>query len=171
MTDQFDSLAPRDVVITLRSFGRRLDEALAPVLADDDLRDLLGSPTRSTPAISETVESLAVAMPVLARAIEVAATANDPVVPAGVTDASEREPADVGPPPSFDTARAAAVDAANDVAEQLDRASSATVRRTARVAGGGTVSVLEIGREAARTAIGALRAVETRAQGLVVNRR
>ena len=49
MTDQFSSLTPRDVAITLRSLPRRLDEALRPVLDDEPLRDLLGAPSGSTP--------------------------------------------------------------------------------------------------------------------------
>lgn len=171
MTDQFSSLAPRDVAITLRSLRRRLDEALEPLLEDEELRDLLGAPSGSTPSISETLEGLSVALPMLDRALEIAIADDDPVVPAGVLDAAERETAELGRPPSFDTARDSATDAASAAADRLDEASSSTMTRVARVAGGRTASVLEIGQEAARTAIGGLRLVERRAEELRLNRR
>ncbi len=172
MTDQFSSLAPRDVAITLRSLRRRLDDAVRPVVEDDALRSLLGAPSGSTPSISETVERLAVELPMLERALGICTEAEDPVVPAGVLDAAEREPAGAsGPPPSFDTAMAAATDAADAVADNIENASTSAIKRIARVAGGRTVSTIEIGRETARTAIGGLRLIERRAEELVVNRR
>ncbi len=172
MTDQFSSLAPRDVAITLRSLRRRLDDAVRPVVEDDALRSLLGAPSGSTPSISETVERLALELPMLERALGICAEAEDPVVPAGVLDAAEREPAGAGgPPPSFDTARAAIEEAVEAIAETIEGASSSAIRRIARVAGGGTASTIDIGREAARTAISGLRLVERRAEELVVNRR
>jgi hypothetical protein len=153
MTDQFDSLSPRDVVITIRSLGRRLDEISGAARSDEDVfahLDAVGPSGRSLPDIAISA-SQAVAF--LANEVDRMIDRLEPVVPRAAVEPDER---DFGEPPGRATmtdAVAALADEADRIAERLDRLEPSGWARSAAVVGGGRVDLLDLARELARTGV------------------
>ncbi len=75
MSDQFDSLAPRDILITLRSMRRRIDGLVGQVRSDPALFCQIDAPNAAGKSFGEILDSGAKSTGHLARALAVAATA------------------------------------------------------------------------------------------------
>ena len=153
-------LLPVDAIAALRSFGRRWRSALLPLPDDDEAEERchrLGPDGRSAVDLAnDTVATLAS----LSRVVDDLVHSDHPVVLAALMDPAARH---------FDGVTV------NDVGEVLDllaTEATALADRAARLAredwsrtgtlsgGGGTVTVLDVVREAVRTASDDLRAAE-----------
>lgn len=166
MTDQFDSLSPRDVVITIRSLGRRFGEVSGAARSDPAVfahLDAAGPHGRSLPDI---VIGAAQALTFLGNEIDRVIDRSDAVVPRAVIDRDER---------TFDEApgRATMADAveaiqaeSTRIGDRLDRLEAKAWGREAELTGGGRVQLLEVAREAARTEIRELREAEQQLEWL-----
>lgn len=166
MTDQFDSLSPRDVVITLRSLGRRFGEVDGAARSDPAVfahLDTAGSHGRSLPDI---VVEAAQALSFLGNEVDRVIDRDDAVVPRAALEPDERSFTE--PPGRATMADAVQSIAAESdrVAARLDRLEAKAWAREADVTGGGRTSLLELARECARTAIRDLRDAEEQLEWL-----
>jgi hypothetical protein len=157
VADQFSSLSPRDVVITIRSLARRFDE-VARAADDPDLAERVDAVGPGGRSLSDVVTAAAQDLAFLGNEVDRVIDRSHPVVPRAALVASER---------SFDGAphRAGLADAveaigveANRVADRLDHMPASGWSREAAVAGGGRVALVDLARELARTGVGHLRA-------------
>lgn len=161
MADQFDQLSPRDVVITIRSLGRRFEEVSGAARSDPavfDRLDAAGPDGRSLPEIAIAASQ---ALAFLGNEADRIIDHDDPVVPRAVVDPGERH--FEGPPgrATMTDAVAGLADESARLGDRLSAVEPAAWARSATVAGGGRVSLLEVARELARTGITHLRAAET----------
>ena len=160
MADQFAKLSPRDVVITIRSLGRRFDEVSGAARSDPEVFDRLDAAGPSGRSLPEIVVQASQELAMLGNEIERVIDRTDPVVPRAAVDPSERH---FDQPPGRATMTDAAAAIADEVArvgDRLDRLEAAGWGRTAAVTGGGHVSLLDLVREMARTGVGQLRAAQ-----------
>ena len=153
-------LLPVDAIAALRSFGRRWRSALLPLPDDDEAEERchrLGPDGRSAVDLAnDTVATLAS----LSRVVDDLVHSDHPVVLAALMDPTARH---------FD---GVTVDDVGEVLDLLAAEATALADRAARLArddwsrtgtlsgGGGTVTVLDVVREAVRTASDDLRAAE-----------
>ena len=75
MADQFDSLAPRDILITLRSLERRIGGVVGQVRSDPDLFAQIDSPNSSGISFADIASEGATRLSILAEAFATAARA------------------------------------------------------------------------------------------------
>lgn len=162
MRDRYDSLQPVHLIATMRSLPRRYRAAVTghPELSPVEVGALVTPEPdgrRVVDLIGDTVRTLAL----VERSLELVVL-GDHVVPAAAVDSSERHW-----PTDCDTL-GVELDALDDVATALaDRIESVGDRdweRTGRLTGGGTVTAIELAREAARTGAEHLRAIERLAE-------
>ncbi len=161
VADRFDKLAPRDLVITLRSLRRRFGGLASRAALDAAVMAAIDAPDGAEPSLRGRFEQAAQAAALVENELSKALDHDDPVVAAAALDASERHFLDV---PGTGMSPAQAVDALADDAERaadrLESAAATELTRAVRVAGGGTTTPAALGAELARTEIGALSAIE-----------
>lgn len=159
MTIDTSSISPNDAVTALRSYPRRFRSALAPI-ADDESIEELGQ--QVGPDGESAVELTADAVrtwTVLREALRQIQVSDTPVVHAAVVDPLRRQ------------WEAPVRETVASVLEQLDDEAAAIAEtvaavpgdqwtRTANVAGGGSVTALDVAREAVRVGHDQLAAVE-----------
>lgn len=159
MTFDTSSISPNDAVTALRSYPRRYRSALAPI-ADDESIEELGQ--RVGPDGESAVGLTAGAVrtwTVLREALRQIQVSDTPVVHAAVVDPRQRQ------------WEAPVRESVASVLEQLDDEAAAFAdavaavpgdqwTRTASVAGGGTVTALDVAREAVRVGHDQLGAIE-----------
>lgn len=142
-------LAAPDAVVALRSFPRRIRAAVLP-LADDPtveaLAERVGPDGRSAVDIVVGVTNTWV---LLGQGLRQVLVADDPVLHAGVLDPAERE---WEPPPgtSADGALDRLTDEAEALADAVDGVAGRDWNRTGTVTGGGSVTAIDLVREAVR---------------------
>lgn len=166
MADQFDSLAPRDIAITLRSLGRRFGLVLAAPEAPDLAPALeVSGPDGLT--LGDIVASTAQAISFVGGEFERSLDHSDPLLPAGAIDPEQRRPAAPGQAPrpgqgsgGLQAGVAQITKAGEHLADRIDSASSQSLEREIKVVGHSPTTPLAIGRELARTAVTGLRAAE-----------
>ena len=155
MADQYASLKPGNVVSTLRSLERRLAEALAqvPDKPPESFAYIVGSGGES---VASLLSDAGRTLSLLDRALE-QTFISEPVVHEGVVNAAAR--VWEGDALALAAGHELFIDTANTMADRADAASGDDWNRTATVTGGTSVTAMEIGQEAARTAITALIAI------------
>lgn len=142
-------LAAPDAVVALRSYPRRIRAAVLP-LADDPtveaLAERVGPEGHSAVDIVVAVTNTWV---LLAQALRQILVSDEPVLHAGVLDPSERE---WDPPPgtSADGALDRLGDEATVLADAVDGVASRDWSRTGTVAGGGSITAIDLVRESVR---------------------
>ena len=153
------SLAPADAMVALRSYPRRYREALRPIDDEqiDEMAQTLGPDGRSTiEIVIDTVRTWTMQQEAL-RQIRLADT---PVGHPAVIDASQRRWE-----ATVNETRPAALDLIGEHAEALvaevERVSTSEWTRSATAAGGGTISALDIVRDAVRVGRDNLLAAQT----------
>lgn len=141
-------LSPADAVAALRSYPRRYRSMLAPLSDDEDVEEIVqraGPEGRSALEIaSDTVRTWTV----LAEALRRITITDEPVVHAAVVDPSQRDWQ--APPEPLDVVLDLLDEGAEDLATAAERLSGREWNRAARVAGGATVTALEVVKEAVR---------------------
>ncbi len=161
MADRFDKLAPRDLVITLRSLRRRFGGLASRAALDSAVMASIDAPDGAEPSLRARFEQAAQAAALLENELGKALDHDDPVIAAPALDPDERHFLDV---PGPGASPAQSVDAlaadAERAADRIERAGAEELTRGVRVAGGGTTTPAALAAELARTEIGALDAIE-----------
>lgn len=155
MTAPYDSLQPPQIATTLRSLLRRYTSALAHLEAAEVA---LGAAGRSGESPLAIVDDAARSLMVVDRGLEQALLHDRPMLMAAVMDPGARQ----WEVPAGDrsTVLDALGDTADELADRVDQAPTEAWDRQADVAGGSTVTALDIAREAARTGVERLRDLE-----------
>jgi hypothetical protein len=156
MSDQFDSLAPRDILITLRSIRRRIDGVVGQVRSDPVLFSQIDAPNAAGMSFGEILNSGAQSTGHLARALAVAATATRK------NSAPEFDPESGAERLSIETAQDLLASDTTSLADSLEGLEADVWSANIAVAGSGDLSVVHLSREVARRAIGTLRELQTR---------
>jgi hypothetical protein len=164
--DQFDSLSPRDVVITIRSLGRRFGEISGAARSDPAVFDRLDAAGPHGRSLPEIAIAAAQALSFLGNELDRVIDRDDAVVPREAVSPDERT--FVEPPGRGTMADAVAAIAAEStrIADRLDRLDAKQWGRSADLTGGGRVELLALAREAARTEIRELREAEQQLEWL-----
>ncbi len=159
MTDRYDSLSPRDLIVTLRSLPRRFDHVHAAATRTEDLVALIDVPGQDGSSLSSLVHDAAQTMAVLKASISGVITSNTPTVSAHVLEASDRLESD-GAPMTVKKAVASLSDDAQALADQLDGVSADDWARNADITGGGSIQTVALVQELVRAMIDLLRSAE-----------
>lgn len=140
-------LAPSDASTALRSYARRYRSAAAPVKNDEDVEELafrLGPDGRSAVEIISDVTRSWVVLHEGVRQITISDT---PVLHPAVVDPAQRQ-WEAPPPASLDEALTLLADEATAFAEEIDHVPSTGWARSGSVAGGETVTALDVVKQA-----------------------
>lgn len=155
------SVSPNDAVTALRSYPRRFRSALQPITDDESIEELgqqVGPDGQSAVEITADVVRTWTVLREALRQIQVSDT---PVVHAAVVDPSERQ----WESPVRETVAEVLdqlTDGANELADEVAAVPGDQWLRTATVAGGsGSVTALDVVREAVRTGHDGLSRVES----------
>lgn len=159
MADRYDQLAPRDLLITLRSLPRRLDGVTASERQEPNAWAKRDEPGSDGVSFTEAVVNLGLSMAALEAEVTKMVTHSEPIIWSAVME-SDAPTQPEGPPLNVEGAEQMASSAAIAVADRLDHVGGDEWARSVPLTGGGSVSTLELGQQAARTAIEGLRAVE-----------
>lgn len=160
VADQFDSLSPRDVIITIRSLGRRFAEVSGAARSDPAVFERLDALGPSGSSLPDLVIAASQELAFLGNEIDRVIDRNDPVVPQAVLNPEERSFGEGRGRATMTDAASAIDDESARVADRLDALEASAWGRRAAVAGGGQVQIVELAREAARTGVRYLRAAE-----------
>ncbi len=159
MTDRYDSLSPRDLIVTLRSLPRRFDQVHAGATLTEDLVALIDAPGPEGFSLSSVANNAARTLAVLRAAIDGVITSNSPTVNAKALDASDRLKSD-GPLMTVKNAVGMLSDDAQALGDQLDGISADDWARNADITGGGSIQTVALVRELVRAMITLLRSAE-----------
>lgn len=151
-------LAPSDAVAALRSYPRRYLDVLQPVNDDQtaELAHRIGPDGQSSIQILSDVTRTLV---VLGEALHQISVNPTPVVHAAVVDPAERQ-WDTPPPEDLADALAFFADEAGGLSEAVGHVPAEAWTRTGTVAGGGSVSAIDVVREAVRVGRAGLSDIE-----------
>lgn len=157
MADRYDALAPKDLIITLRSLRRRFDEVVGPVLADPDLKPRIDEVGAGGASLGQLVDGAAQDLTLLGQAIETIVGRADPSVAGQVVQPADARSGDRQP---LDKAARAVGDQADAMADHLDDVEPDGWNRTATTDDGGSVDLVTVARQAVRSGVEGLRAAE-----------
>ena len=149
------AISPSDAAVALRSLPRRFREALE--VEDEDPEDIAGRPGPQGHSALDHLTRANRTLALLHRATQQAVMEDEPVLHPAVTDRSARE---WGAGGSLDTELAALTDEVNGFADGVEKAPSEAWERSASVAGGGSVTAIELLDDAVSSAVDELRAAE-----------
>lgn len=164
MVDQFDSLDSNNLIITLRSLRRRFDGVVGPVRSSPKLFALVDQAGPGAQSFGQVLSEGAHRTAALGARLAKIAPAS------GTVSLDDFEPTPPEPRLSLSEAQELIATTAETLADALDHlgadrwAEAVTVEQV----GGGTseTSVLDLGRETARRAIGTLRKLTTLADAM-----
>ena len=163
MSDRYDKLAPRDLIITMRSLARRFDEALGPVRSDPERFARRHEPVDGA-SLVDVVAAMGRHLGALESEISKLAHRSDPVVTASAL-AADPPPAQ-GAEDTLDAAQAAVSSSANAIGNLLDSASGEQWTHEAATGDGRKVTLTHVAQHAARVGAEGLRRVQSIADQL-----
>lgn len=164
MTDQFDSLTPRDILITLRSLERRIGDVVGQVRSDPDLFAMIDQTNAAGRSFAEILSSGAQSTAKLAAAVGVAATATRKV---SATDYEFRATQDRM---AVESAQELVGRSTADLADALDSIEADDWGAEVVVDGKPDHSVVDLARETARRGVSTLRDLQTRLDQMTKSR-
>jgi hypothetical protein len=156
MADQFDSLAPRDILITLRSLERRIDGVVGQVRSDPDLFAQIDSLNSSGSSFADIVSDGATRLSILSEALATAARATRKI------GKGDFEPAPRSSRLSIEDAQDQIGTSASSLADSLEKLAADDWSAAVAVNGEGDLSVVDLAREVARRGVNTLRDLQTR---------
>ena len=163
MSDRYDSLSPRDLIVTLRSLPRRYGSVQAAATRTQVLAALIDAPNADGLSLSSLINDAERTMTVLGGAINTIVTTNDPVISAKALTHEDRVAFD-GTSTTVKRSVGLLGDKAVALADQLDTVSANDWSRTAAVTGGGTIALIDLVRDLVRSEIETLRAAESQVE-------
>lgn len=152
--DRFDVLAPRDLIITLRSLERRFG-SIKQRASNSRLSDVLDRPGPTGLSLDTLLADAARGGALVSNSLDTALDATEPVVATAVLDPSERIFTD-DRDWSIDAAVDLIVTEAGRAADRVDDASADALSRSVAVTGAGSSTPLAIAQQMARELIEAL---------------
>ena len=159
MTIDLSKLSPNDAVAALRSYPRRFRSALSPITGDERIEEMAQQVGPDGESAVDQTAHLVRTWTVLREALRQIQVNDTPVVHGAVIDPAQRD----WESPVRETV-ASVLDQVDDEAAAFADAVAAVAsgewNRTASVAGGGTVTALEVVREAVQAGHDQLTAVE-----------
>ena len=155
MNDRYSKLAPRDLVITMRSLSRRFDEALGPVRSDPE-RFARRDEVIDGVSLTGHIEGLARHLGLLEQEIFKLTAEGEPLIN-GDALASTPPPAAVDRSIGLDAAQAALAASADSIGERLDGVSSEQWSFRAPATNGIKVMLADVAQHAARVGAEGLR--------------
>lgn len=158
MADRYDQLAPRDLIITLRSFPRRYDEVIGPVRRDPE-RFARRNEEVDGGSLTGVVAGLARHLGQLETEIAKLTTQSEPLV-TGAALGPEPPPGTTERPMGLDDAQAGVATSSDAIATVLDRASTEQWAFRAATTNGRRITLLEVARHAARVGAEGLRRLQ-----------
>ncbi len=158
MGDRYELLAPRDLVITMRSLGRRFDELIGPVRSDPDRFSRRDEPIDGV-ALSAQLAGVARHLGLLERSIGRLANESEPIIDGAVL-ADAPPLADREREMGLDAAEAAIAASGDAIGLLLDSCSSEQWTHRAPATNASMISLIEVARHAARIGVEGLRATQ-----------
>lgn len=155
MADRYDRLAPRDLIITMRSLPRRYDEVIGPVRSDPERfarRDEHVEGGSLTGTLSEVARHLGQLEVEIAKL----ATQSEPLI-TGAALGTEPPLPSADRPMGLDAAQSTVGASADAIAATLDRASTEQWAFRAATTDGRHITLLEVAQHAARIGAEGLR--------------
>lgn len=167
MTDRFDSLSPRDTVITLRSLRRRF-QPVADAASSERLSPHVDAPGPAGDSLATLAVEAAQTAALLANDVERALDHDEPLISRASLEPSDRVFTE-RPEWSVAGAVTSLIDDAERAAERIDLASGGELARTVPVAGGSTTTPLGLAHELARSALASLKACDAQVDWMRAN--
>jgi hypothetical protein len=149
VTIDLSRMSPNDAVTALRSYPRRFRAVLAPIADDENIEEMAQQAGPDGQSAVELTADVVRTWTVLREALRQIQVADTPVVHAAVVDASQRHweaPVDE----TVESVLTQLEDEANELADMVGSTASGEWTRSADVAGGGSVTALDVVREAVR---------------------
>lgn len=143
-------LAAPDAVVALRSYPRRFRSAVLPIVDDPTVEGFAERIGPGGHSAVDIVVAVSNSWVLIGQALRQVLINDDAVVHAAVTDPSVRE-WEVPPGTSVDGALDRLADEAAALADAVDAVPGRDWSRTGSVTGGGTVSAIDLVREAVRS--------------------
>jgi len=136
--------------VALRSYARRFRDAVLPIADDPSVEALAERIGPDGHSALDRVVTVANTWAMLQQALRQVLISDDAVLHAGIVDPGERE-WEVPPGTSVDGALDRLADESAALADAVDAVPGRDWSRTATVAGGATISAIDLVREAVRT--------------------
>ncbi len=156
MTDRYDALSPKDLIITLRSLPRRFGSVAGAVRSDPDLFGRVDEPGPGGTGFGEILSHTARRVAALSTEALHLTSQVDPTVSAaalaGGADTRDREP--------LERSTASIEGNAEALADALDRQDADRWAQPMPLDTGGTIDLITVVRSTVREAIEGLRAAE-----------
>jgi len=159
VTIDLTHMSPNDAVAALRSYPRRFRSVLAPIADDENIEEISQQAGPDGQSAVEITADAVRTWTVLREALRQIQVADTPVVHASVADASQRH-WETPVSETVESVLAQLDDEAAALAEAVSSMESSEWSRTADVAGGGSVTALDVVREAVRVGHDDLDSVE-----------
>ncbi len=159
VTIDLSRMSPNDAVAALRSYPRRFRSVLAPIADDENIEEMAQQAGPDGQSAVEITADVVRTWTVLHEALRQIQVADTPVVHAAVLDPFQRQ----WEAPVRDTVASVLAhleDEATSFADDVASTATGEWTRTADVAGGGSVTALDVVREAVRVGHDDLEAVE-----------
>ncbi len=167
MSDRYDLLSPKDLIITLRSLARRYGAVAGPMRSDPDLFGRIDEPGPSERSMGELLSETSGHFAALVTESLHLANQTAPVISGTAVGGSSR--ASAGSRLPIEQAVASIEGNAEALADNLDRLDGDGWARSAPLDSGGSIDLITVVRSAVRTAIEGLRAAESQLEHLRQN--
>lgn len=167
MSDRYDLLSPKDLIITLRSLARRYTAVAGPMRSDPELFGRVDEPGPNGQSMGEVLSETSVRFTALATETLHLANQSEPVISGTAIAPSPRPPSSDRLP--IEQATASIEGNAEALADTLDRQDGDGWARTAALDSGGSIDLITLVRSAVRAAIEGLRAAEAQLEHLRQN--
>ncbi len=156
---RFAQLSPRDTAITLRSLGRRVNQAVAPVISSPELQSKADASGPGGDSLSGLVDMLTRTQGFLLNELAKSLDHQDPVIAQAVIDPDQLHFVEDRPVPLSVGLESLATDS-EQAGHRVEEATGADLGRVVSVVGGTSMTPLEIAQQAARTGIATLKKIE-----------
>jgi hypothetical protein len=158
MSDRYSQLAPRDLVITMRSLARRYEETIGPVRSDSE-RFARRDEMIDGISLTGHIEGLARHLGLLETEVSKLVSQGEPIID-GAALASTPPPAVVDRSIGLDAAQAALTASADAIGALLDGCSSEQWAYRAAASNGIKVRLADVAQHAARVGAEGLRSTQ-----------
>ena len=157
MTDRYDSLAPKDLIITLRSLDRRFSDVAGTISSDPDLLERVDEPGPDGQGFGHIVDAAASRLEQLSGAIATVAQSEHPVMSA---DSIATATPSSQPRLPIEQAVRSIARSADVTADVLDTVEVDGWTRSGVLDTGGSVDLITLVRRAVRDSVEGLRSAE-----------
>ena len=156
---RFAQLSPRDTAITLRSLGRRVTQAVAPVVGSAELQARIDAAGPNGDSLSGLVDLMTRMQGFLSNELGKSLDQKDPLIAKAVGELDQLHFVEDRPVPLTVGLESVATDS-EQAGRRVEDTSGADLARVVSVVGGGSITPLEIAQQQARTGVASLKQIE-----------